>query len=174
MINMDIKNEIYFSENVKLGDLNEDNVIKAFKERITKWYINPIDILNKKKFGFASAALSASLIDILAKTENHDLNNKNNRIKYTEWLMKNFEFTDEVALNFYNNFRCGLIHAGSIESGGYISYDQDQFYKNTNDSLIVNPKLLSKKILEKFQNFIENENPKELFAYLKGRLEELQ
>ncbi len=174
MVNMDIKNEMHFSPSVKLGDLNENNVIEAFKERIEEWYIKPMCILNKKKLGFASVALIASLIDILAKTENHDITNNGNRLKYKEWLKKKFKFTEADALNFYDNFRCGLLHAGCIESGGYISYDQGQFYMSNNGSLIVNPKLLSQKVCEKFNEFIENENPKELFTYLKGKLYELQ
>ena len=170
---MDIKNELYFSPKFKLSDLDKTNVIEAFKERIDKWYFEPINILNKKKFGFSATALLASLIDILAKTKNHDTTNSNNRSKYTEWLKKNFGFTEKKALNFYENFRCGLLHSGCIEYGGYISYKQKQFCVSIKGSLILNPKLLFQEVKKKFDEFINNEDPEQLFEYLKGKLNEI-
>ncbi|KKM20110.1 hypothetical protein LCGC14_1648890 [marine sediment metagenome] len=110
----------------------------------------------------------------MAKTENHDLTNNDNRSKYKEWLKTKFNFTEADALNFYENFRCGLLHAGCIEAGGYISYNQRQFCMNYKSSLILNPKLLFQKVYEKFNEFIKNENPKKLLKYLKGKLNEIQ
>lgn len=62
-----------FSPSFKLNTINKNNVIEVFKERIEKYYFEPIKILNEKKFGFAAATLLTSLIDILAKTENHNI-----------------------------------------------------------------------------------------------------
>ncbi len=171
---MKIKNEFHFSKGTLLKDINESNVIKAFKDRIEKWYFEPINILNNKEFGFAATTLLASFIDILAKTENHDHDNKNNRSKYTKWIVDKFNFTKDEALDFYNYFRCGLLHAGCIESGGYISYNEKNFYLNYKGSLIINPRLLFKKIEHIFKEFIDKESPELLFSYLKGKLNEIR
>jgi len=71
--------EYYFSKSFKLNSINEGNVIEAFKERIEQYYFEPIEMLNKNeyRFGFASATLLASLIDILAKVENHNFSDYN-------------------------------------------------------------------------------------------------
>ena len=49
MVYMKIKNEFYFSPNTLLKDLDENNVIKAFKERIDDWYFEPIKLMNNEK-----------------------------------------------------------------------------------------------------------------------------
>ncbi len=121
---MKIKNEFYFSPLTLLKDLDKNNVIKAFNDRIEKWYFEPIKIMNKKKLGFAATALIASVIDILAKTSNHDLRNHDNLKKYTKWIKKKFNFTEDEALSFYKHFRCGLLHSGCIEFGGYVNYKE--------------------------------------------------
>ncbi len=171
---MKIKNEIYFSPEILIKDIDKNNVIEAFNDRIVKWYFEPIKILNKKELGFAALALIASVIDILAKTSNHDLNNDNNREKYTKWIKDKFNFTEDEASNFYNHFRCGLIHSGCIESGGFVDYNEPRFYRNHIDSQIINPRRFFIKLRETFNELIKNEDPEELFNYLKGKLEEIR
>ena len=109
----------------------------------------------------------------MAKTENHDLHNKNNLSKYTKWIVDKFKFTKDEALDFYKYFRCGLLHAGCIESGGYVSYNEKNLYLNYKGSLIINPRLLFEKIKQIFKEFLDNESPEQLFSYLKGRLNEI-
>ena len=170
---MIIKNEFYFSPGILLKDLDKNNVIKAFTDRIEKWYFEPIKMMNDEELGFAAAGLIASVIDILAKTSNHDLNNDKNKEKYKKWIKEKFKFTEDAALNFYNHFRCGLLHSGCIESGGYVSYEEPNFYQEYKNSLIINPKLFFCKLKDKFYEFIRNEDPEELLNYLKGKIEEL-
>ncbi|KKL89171.1 hypothetical protein LCGC14_1917360 [marine sediment metagenome] len=170
---MKIKNEFYFAPGILLKDIDKKNVINAFSDRIEKWYFEPIKIMNNKKLGFAATALIASVIDILAKTSIHDLNNHNNMKKYTEWIRDKFKFTEDDALSFYIHFRCGLLHSGCIESGGYINYEETSFYRKYKDSLIINPELLCIKLKKVFSEFIKNEDPEDLINYLKGKLEEV-
>ncbi len=170
---MKIKNKFYFSPRILLKDLDKNNVIKAFKDRIEKWYFKPIKILNKKELGFAAIALIASVIDILAKTSNHDLNNDKNREKYTKWIKDKFKFSEDEALSFYLHFRCGLLHSGCIESGGYVNYEEPSFYRKYKNSLIINPELFFIKLKKVLFEFINNEDPEDLINYLKGRLGEV-
>ena len=82
---MKIKNKFYFSPDILLKDLDKNNVIRAFKDRMEKWCFNPIVTMNKEELGFAATALIASVIDILAKTSNYDLKNSDNQKKYTKF-----------------------------------------------------------------------------------------
>ncbi len=156
---MKIKNEFYFSPGILLKDLDKYNVIKAFNDRVEKWYFEPIKIMNNEKLGFAATALIASVIDILAKTSNHDQETNKNKKKYTKWIKEKFKFTEDVASNFYNHFRCGLLHSGCIESGGYINYEEPSFYRKHENSIIINPDLFFNKLKEVFYEFIKNEDP---------------
>lgn len=169
-----LKIEFNFSPNFKLNTINPENVIEAFKERIEHYYFKPLEILlSKRELGFAAITLLANLIDIFSKTENHDTSNRNNRENYTTWLENNLRFEPVLAKFFYYNFRCGLLHAGCIESGGQISYIQKELFVRDKGHLIINPKFLFQKLKPIFYNFIENEDSEELFNYLKERINEI-
>ena len=161
-----------FSPSFKLGSLNVNNIIEVFKERVEIYYLKPIKILNEKRCGFAATALLASLIDILVKTENHNVTNKNGE-QYINWIKENLRFKPQLAKKFYINFRCGLLHAGCIESGGQISYTQKELYLNTDGYLSVNPELLYQEVSRKINKYINEEDPDDLFKYLKQRLREI-
>jgi len=163
-----------FSPSYVLSQINRGNVIKAFKERIENYYFKPIKkLLNKQDFGFAATTLLASLIDIFTKTQNHDTTNEKNRKKYIEWIEENLGFDTGLATFFYENFRCGLLHAGCIESSGQISYSQKQLWTDDKSHIIMNPKSLFQKLKMIFNNLIANEDPNKLFTYLKERVSEI-
>ena len=83
------------------------------------------------------------------------------------------DFKSQLANYFYINFRCGLLHAGCIESGGQISYKQKELYLNTNGYLSVNPELLFQEVSKKINKYINEEDPDDLFKYLKQKLREI-
>ena len=170
---MNLYMDYRFSPNFKLDHINQENVIEAFKERIDHHYIKPIEILNCMKLGFAATILISSFIDILAKTENHNTT-KESKDNYINLLIRDLGFDDSSADLFYYNFRCGLIHAGCIESGGQISYKQSVPYQIYHGYLSVNPCELFEKIKKKFENFIDQEKPEELFKYLKTKIKEIK
>lgn len=161
-----------FSPKYKLDSLNIDNILLAFTQRIEFYYFEPIDRLNDKEYGFAATTLLASLIDILAKTENHNKKDYN-KPEYLDWLTNNLGFNSEITIKFYESFRCGLIHAGCIESNGQISYNQKELIEIYNNHLIVNPRILLKKIKNSFTHYINNEDPEELLRYLKNKIPEI-
>lgn len=165
--------EYNFSPSFKLDSLNVNNVIEAFKERIEEYYFEPIKMLNEKNFGFAATSLLASLIDILAKTENHDTRTENIGGNYKNWLKNNLGFGQKLAKDFYYNFRCGLLHAGCVESSGQISYSQKELYGYDKEHLILNPNILFQRLKMKFNEFIKIEDPEDLFEYLKKKLNEI-
>ena len=162
-----------FSTNYRLEEINEDNVLDAFKERIEEYYFKPIKILNDNRFGFAAIGLLASLIDILAKTKDH-ITKKESRKEYECWLQEKLGFEKKCASDFYEDFRCGLLHSGCIESGGQVSYETNKLYIFYKGHHFVNPKILLKKIKHHFCEFIKDEDPIKLFEYFEKKLKEIE
>ena len=162
-----------FSPNYRLDDITEGNVLNAIKDRIKKYYCEPIEMLNDKRFGFAAIGLLASLIDILAKTKDH-ITEHNSRTEYLCWLQEKLGLDKQIALDFYYDFRCGLLHSGCIESGGQVSYEINKQFCYYEGHLFVNPIILLKKIEDHFNEFIESEDPNELFEYFEKKLQEIE
>jgi len=162
-----------FSPEFRLEDINKDNVLEAFRDRIEKYYFKPIKMLNDKKCGFAAIGLLASLIDILVKAKDH-LTEHKSRTEYECWLREKLGFEKQGAIDFYKDFRCGLLHSGCIESGGQVSYETSDIYIFYEDHHFINPEILLEKIKHHFDEFIKYENPTELFEYFKIKLEEIE
>ncbi|HEC40919.1 hypothetical protein LCGC14_1072440 [marine sediment metagenome] len=104
-----------FSPEFRLEEINKDNVLEAFRDRIEKYYFKPIKLLNNNRCGFAAIKLLASLIDILVKAKDH-LTGHSSRIKYEYWLRDKLNLEKQDATDFYEDFRCGLIHSLMVVS----------------------------------------------------------
>ena len=162
-----------FSTNYRLEEINEDNILDAFRERIEDYYFKPIKMLNDNYFGFAAIGLLASIIDILAKTKDH-ITVHNSRREYECWLQEKLGFEEQCASDFYENFRCGLLHSGCIESGGQVSYETSKLYIFYKGHHFVNPKILLEEIEHHFYEFIMDEDPTELFEYFEKKIKEIE
>ena len=162
-----------FSPDFRLEEINKDNVLDAFRDRIEKYYFKPIKMLNVKKCGFAAIGLLASLIDILVKTKYHLTGHKSRR-EYESWLQEKLGFEKKCAKDFYEDFRCGLLHSGCIESGGQVSYKTSKLYIIYKGHHFVNPEILLEKIKHHFYEFIKDEDPTELFKYFEKKLKEIE
>jgi len=162
-----------FSPDLRLEDINKDNILDAFRDRIKEYYFKPIRMLNDKEFGFAAIGLLASFIDILVKTKDH-LTGHKSRTEYESWLHEKLGFEKKCAEDFYEDFRCGLLHSGCIESGGQVSYETSDLYTFYKGHHFVNPKILLEKIEQYFDEFIKDENPTELFEYFEKKLKEIE
>ena len=161
-----------FSPKFKLEEINKDNVLDAFKDRIENYYFKPIRMLNDKECGFAAIGLLTSLIDILVKTEDHLIEHQS-RTEYECWLREKLGFEKQDAKEFYKNFRCGLLHSGCIESGGQVSYETSDLYIFYKGHHFINPKILLEKTKHHFNEFIIYEKPIALFKYFKKKLDEI-
>ncbi|HDZ19116.1 hypothetical protein LCGC14_2316900 [marine sediment metagenome] len=89
-------------------------------------------------------------------------------------MKNNLNFKPKITKYFYENIRCGLVHSGCFESGGKISYMQNSLCKSVNNYLIINPIKLFSEVEKIFNNFLDNEDPNDLFKYLSKRLDEFQ
>jgi hypothetical protein len=67
---MRINDEIYFSPNLKLSDLDLDKpeqIFKYFPERINAYYFTPLECLVNQKMAFAAGAIECLLVDSLSR-----------------------------------------------------------------------------------------------------------
>ncbi len=139
-----IDNSKYISPKFKIEDylnLNLDihssqdkwkKAIEIFEDRIRGRFFNAIydlqDINTKSKipkYDFAIMALEALLVETMLQFK-HGLENTNNvsRQEYTEYLKTlSNSFTDDSALAFYINVRCGILHSGQTYGNTVLTQD---------------------------------------------------
>jgi hypothetical protein len=159
----------YFSKNYQFTNLkwdDKDNLLKAFQDRVSEFYIEPIKKLNKGKKAFAAGVLCMATIDFLARIET-SLDNVKERFRY--WVENNIkEFytskpdtpLQKFVDRFYEDFRNGLVHEGRIKNAGQFSYDDDVLVKfdevnGLNPMMIINPKSLQEAISKSFKKYID-------------------
>ena len=158
---MRIQDTVYFSPNTRLGELdlsNRKHLIDAFKERVESYYFHPIEVLNKNRSAFAAGAIECLLIDAFARyvTEEKD-DSKRGAIgrRIIKWCKNHLHIDNQTAKNFYEFFRCGLLHESHIKGFGQFTFDIS--FGNPisleQDYLIVNPKHLLDSLKDYFSKF---------------------
>ncbi len=157
---MRINEILHFSPKYKYSELdwdNKQNLIETFIDRVEGYYIQPAELLNQDKKGFAIGVLCIATIDFLAKF----LHTGANRMK--KWLKKNIKAFNEIDPNlksrtladrFYDEFRNGLIHEGRIKNVGQFSYDFPEIIKVEKHVMIVNPEMLLSDLKTIIENYI--------------------
>ncbi len=172
---MRISSILYFSPKYKYIDLNfeeKDKMINCFEDRVREFYINPAKkllSLDDEKFAFAVGVICVTTIDFLSLYHTGLTRNVGKRI--TRWLQENLEeFQDEdIARDFYLKFRNGLVHEGRIKDGNQFSFIISKVIEKDGDIMIINPKLLLKKIEDVFNLFIDKlRKDDELFEMFRG------
>ena len=149
-------NLLYFSSHYTFKDFyfgNREIKIKAFEDRIKSFYIKPIDIMNKNELAFAAGVLCIVTIDFLARIQTNSRETSRNVFK--TYLEENISEFKNKGDRFYEEFRCGLLHEGRIKNGGQFTYSLPEVLREENSIIIINPKLLIKKIeivLKKYIN----------------------
>lgn len=153
---MKIGDILYFSPKYKFIELDwndKEGLIKAFEDRVSEYYLKPIEEFNKRRYGFASGVLSVTTIDFLARIATRK--EKVEKEDFKAWLEDNIDgFNYELATKLYEDFRCGLIHEGRIKNCGQFSYDIGDLIWLEDGVMIVNPELLIERIKNAFKNFI--------------------
>lgn len=111
------------------------DAIGVFERRIRERYIEPIDHLvavdlpkraPDRKFGFAILGLDCLVVETLSAfiegLEDTDGKSKSVFRKFvrTRARFKGFFSTDEIADQFYREFRCGILHQAEVGGGSKI------------------------------------------------------
>ena len=160
---MNIKDIIYYSQNVMMEDLDFDDkesLLYAFQDRMENYYFLPIKQLNGLRYAFAAGILLLSLIDAFARYSTR-IDEVGPRIK--EWVKHNLNLEyysereiEKIAGVIYKDFRCGLLHESHIKNCGQFSYEVGSAVYLERDFVIINPSLLFKEIESYFQQFIND------------------
>lgn len=170
---MRIRDILYFSPKYKFNVLkwdNKENLIDAFRDRVTGFYLSPAKALNEKQHAFAAGVISVATIDFLARIETgSDEVGK----RFEEWVRANIRDFDNVnpdhrsqtlADRFYDEFRNGLVHEGRIKNAGQFSYYYSELVKVEQSVMIINPEYLLKAIYESSERYMAKIE-KEDFAF---------
>lgn len=104
-------------------------------QRITSRYLDPVDVLiesekdvtpAKKKLGFTILAIDCLLVETFQAFKDHRviINGRINTTNKSKALFKDFlttspsfstHFTEALAIKFYEEFRCGILHVAEIQ-----------------------------------------------------------
>lgn len=154
---MNINDNIYFSPSVLLKNLNladKNSLIGAFEERMNKYFLEAIKLLNEQQNAYASAIIEFSMIDALAKYSTKKNTGVGERI--TKILQDNFALDKTLAEKAYDEFRNGLLHENHIKNSGQLCYETSKAFEIQKEKcLIVNPKQLEADLKQFFQSYIE-------------------
>lgn len=142
------EDKLHFSPKYIFGDIdfnNKEKLIDAFNDRVYGFYLNPAKLLDDNRLGFACGLMCAATIDFLARSIYPDFSSK---LRTKNWLKDNIkEFNDEdLAVRFYEDFRCGLVHEGRIKNPGEFSYESNHIVATKDGIVRINPSLLLRKI----------------------------
>ncbi len=190
-----LKNEIYISDNHILADylgikltmqsseLEWKKAINIFIDRMKGRYIDAINKLSNngdkillQKYGFSIMCIQCLLIDTLVKfrygptlskrgTLSYNYENQNH---FTKFLKEAFseDFNNEMALKFYRDIRCGIMHFGTTKRNSRLTCDSNQLITRIDDGNIsVDINILEERLEQYFQQYIEEikqENQTEL------------
>jgi hypothetical protein len=146
---------LYFSPKYKFIDLDFNDkkvLIDAFEDRVTGFYLQPAEELNRKGYGFAAGVICMAAIDFLARvaTGKKEVNQED----FKNWLVAKLDgFNYDLANKLYQDFRCGLVHEGRVKNCGVFSYKTGHMIAD-NTVLTVNPNLLLSGISKALRNYI--------------------
>lgn len=154
---------------------NEQDWLKAidiFKDRIKGRFLDYIDIIEGYEFaGFAVMALDCLLIETLqqffeGEEQTPERESKNYFINFlTGGTFKEY-FTKDMAIMFYEQIRCGILHQAEIKENSRIRIDVP-LVTLTSDrkGLIANRKLFHQQLISEFRRYVyllRNPEEKEL------------
>lgn len=179
------KNEIYIADNYKLSDylgitltmqsseLEWEKAINIFIARMQGRYFDAINKLSNngnrtamQKYGFSIMCIQCLLIDTLVKfrygptvsergTRTYNFENKK---KFTRFLKEIFfeDFNSNMAVRFYEDIRCGIMHFGTTKRNSRLTYDSDCLITEIEDGNIsVDINILEEKLEQYFQQYIK-------------------
>lgn len=179
------KNEIYIADNYKLSDYlgitltiqsseaEWEKAINIFIDRMQGRYFDAINKLsnngNKKsmqKYGFSIMCIQCLLIDTLVKFRYGPILSKRgtltynyeNRDKFTKFLKKEFptDFNHKIALRFYQDIRCGIMHFGTTKRNSRLTCDSKYLISEiTGGNISVDINILEKKLEQYFKKYIK-------------------
>lgn len=146
------------------NESNKDTIIKIFKTKFLKDFIESSELLINTNNLYPAALLLSTCIDILAKHYAGETSGDNIGKNYRAFSDNFFtEFkTHNMSPDFYKKFRCSLVHSNSTTIDFTTNDEIKTFYKSSSKKIInLNWLLLTtKNILDSFISLIERDDKK--------------
>ena len=149
---MRIGDVLYFAPNFKLYQLrtaSSKQIVGAFEARISDYYFDAAEILNKSKKGFAAGDICFDAIDAIAKYEVGG----SVGYRFKKWISRLPDFknlTWEQLERVYDDFRNGVTHEARVKNGGQFTYEIAKAVHFEDDIVVINPELLLQQIRKEF------------------------
>ena len=113
-----------------------NQAIDMFRDRFIERYFDPINALisDPEKNGFAIMAINCLMVDAFYQFEYGDLSTSKNTKHYTKFLKNQLSriiVDSDMALRFYKDIRCGILHSAQTTNGSMLSTecnDAIEFY----------------------------------------------
>ena len=160
------KNEIYIANNYKLSDylgltltmqsseLEWEKAINIFIDRLQGRYFDAIKKLSNngneiemQKYVFSIVRIQCLLIDTLVKFRYGPIKSKRGTLSYnfenerqfTKFLKNEFrrDFDSKMALRFYKDIRCGVVHFGTTKKNSRLTCDSNHLITEIEDENII-------------------------------------
>jgi hypothetical protein len=150
-------NEIlYFAPGVRFRDvdLTGNRLPKQIYQRVDGFYIKPAIELARSNQAFASGLLSVCAMDHMG----YLLTGANgSRARFMDFCKRIPDLAaGDTPRIFYEDFRCGLVHAAHIDSAGEFDLDAEKLAQLDGSRLIVNPLLLARALQPALKECTDN------------------
>ena len=152
---MRIGDYLYFAPDIRFDKVQLDSpeVVRQYQKRIEGYYLEPARMLASKGYGFGAVTILASALDALARFE-RPLTEKN-RKRYISWTSKHVPSLTalDFARQFYDDFRCGVVHEGRAKAGCVFVPKTAYTIKVEGNLMGVNPEKFADEITQVLEDF---------------------
>ena len=156
---------------LNLNDLSSpdwNRAIEILKMRIENRYFEPVDLLIEKetgkmakerKYGFTILSIDCLLIETLQAFIEGWKTTKNKSEKAFEKFLTTSpsfkkHFSQNMAIQFYKNYRCGILHQAEIQSDSLV-WSIGPLVQNINNKMVINRTEFHKKLKDDFYHYLE-------------------
>jgi hypothetical protein len=152
---MKINDILYFAPGIRFSevDLNGSKLPDQFKHRVDWFYVEPAKKYAESRFPFAAGLLLVSCIDALAHLRFRK-GVRDRFVKFAREELRSFS-RDGIAVDFYEDFRNGLVHEGRLKNGGQFSPDIGKTVQQSDGILLVNPKHLAEEVSSALDSYVD-------------------
>ncbi len=156
---------------LNLNDLSSpdwNRAIEILNMRIENRYFEPVDLLiekeknklsKEKKYGFTILSIDCLLIETLQsfiegwKTTKNKSEKAFKKFLTTSPSFKKY-FSQDMAMRFYKNYRCGILHQAEIQSDSLVC-SIGPLVQNINNKMVINRTEFHKKLKDDFYHYLE-------------------
>lgn len=153
---MRIGDFLYFAPELRFSDIDGSGrqLPRQLQLRIEGFYLIPAETLAANGNGFACGVLCVCGIDALALFRHPKQGVRKRFISWTQAELSSFRGDPNLAVQFYENVRNGLVHETRLKNGAEFILDGDQTISVRGGLLQINPRVLIGEIRDALTRFV--------------------